>query len=196
MNIRKGISYIAFGFLFTLVNINLSLNRVTINIMPDFIGYLLLFMSFNETGSYAEGRQFLKWVFLVLAVLTAGTWGAGIIRPGLAMPAWLTTAVAAVSACAMFLLFGIVEKIAEDHDSPQGQTIGWLKYVNVILYAAFFFTSVNLGRDILSGAHEAGSSFQTYLGVLATVMGAAALVFAVITAVVLFKLRKDIEGRV
>ncbi|MCR5795848.1 MAG: hypothetical protein K6G61_10950 [Solobacterium sp.] len=195
MNIKKGISCVAFGFLFTLVNINLTLNGFTVNVMPDFIGYLLLFLAFGQFGSYAEGREFLKWCFLLLAVVTAGVWGSSILRPELAMPAWLTTAVAAVSACAMFLLFGIIEKIAGDFNSPQEQTVGWLKYVNVILYAAFFFTSVNLGRDIASGAHEAGSAFQTYLGVLASVMGAAALVFAVITAFVLFKLKKDIEMR-
>ena len=64
----------AFGFLFTLINLNLTLNGKTLNITPDFIGWILFFLAFDRLGSYVKGKEYLKWMSLVLAILSAALW--------------------------------------------------------------------------------------------------------------------------
>lgn len=45
MNLKKAISYAAFGFFFILVNINLTLSGGTINITPNFVGWILMIIA-------------------------------------------------------------------------------------------------------------------------------------------------------
>ena len=74
MDIKKGISYVAFGFLFTLININLTFNGATVNIVPDFLGWILFFLAYDKLGSYMENRVYLKWGFLIMAVFKGVLW--------------------------------------------------------------------------------------------------------------------------
>ena len=48
MNIQKALTFIAFGFLFTLLNININ----SINFTPSFIGWILLFLAYDNLGTY------------------------------------------------------------------------------------------------------------------------------------------------
>ena len=74
MNIKKGISYVAFGFLFTLVNFNINFPSVSINIMPDFIGWLLFFLAFDKLGDYVSSKPYLKWMALALMIVSGAVW--------------------------------------------------------------------------------------------------------------------------
>ena len=88
MNIKKGLSYVAFGFLFTLVNFNLTLNGGTLNVMPDFVGWILFFLAFDKLGTYISDKKYMKWISLILAVVTAALWILGMAKPEIArMPA-------------------------------------------------------------------------------------------------------------
>ena len=69
MNIKKGISYVAFGFLFTLVNFNLTINSVSICVTPDFIGWLLFFLAFDKLGTYISDKSYMKWNALVMSLI-------------------------------------------------------------------------------------------------------------------------------
>ena len=54
MDLRKGLSYVAFGFLFTLINFNLTVNGQAISITPNFIGWILFFrllMNWESTSA-------------------------------------------------------------------------------------------------------------------------------------------------
>ena len=86
MNLKRGLSLIAFGFLFTLMNINLTFNGFKINIMPDFVGWLLFFLAFGSLGVFAEGLKWLRWVALVLMVISAAFWALEILKPELVIP--------------------------------------------------------------------------------------------------------------
>jgi len=61
MNVKKSLSLIAFAYFFTLVNLNLQSNGTSINIFPDFIGWILFFLAHDKLGSYMDGKKYMKW---------------------------------------------------------------------------------------------------------------------------------------
>ncbi len=181
MDLKKGLTYIAIGFLFTLVNFNLTLNGATINIMPDFVGWILLFLSYDLLGHYTDGKQYLKWISMALIILYGVIWVTDILKPELDTGI-LVTIGGVVSTVFLFIYFGILERIAEEYDSPRASTIGLLKYFYVALYVAFVVTAL-LSVDPV----------RMSLVYLATILGFSALVVSIMTAFVLFKLRNDIR---
>ncbi|MBQ1827358.1 MAG: hypothetical protein II126_05235 [Erysipelotrichaceae bacterium] len=181
MNIKKGISYVAFGFLFTLVNFNINFPNVSINIMPDFIGWLLFFLAFDKLGEYIADKPYLKWTSLVLMILSAAIWLEAFVRTGADLNI-LKTAITVVSGIYMFILFGVLEKIAEDYGSAQKSALGFLKYFNVIL---------SLGFVILAVA--GGKTENGLLLLLAATIGLVAIVAVIVTAVILFRLNSEIQ---
>ncbi len=183
MNINKALSYVAFGFLFTLVNLNLNFGTITVNVFPDFVGWILFFLAFDELGTYLEGKRYMKWISLGMIILTAVIWVMRMMSPELELNI-LTTAATIVSLVYMFILFGALEQVARDYQSKRESTIRMLKIVNLILYVAFVVTA--LGFIAVQ---------QAAWAMVAAVVGAAALVAAIITLVVLFQLRREIRER-
>ena len=66
LNLKKGLSFVAFGFFFTLINLNLTLNGAKLDVTPDFIGWILFFLAFDLLGTYVKDKLYLKWLSLVL----------------------------------------------------------------------------------------------------------------------------------
>ena len=187
MHLKKGLSFIAFGFLFVLVNLNLTISHSlpAINLMPDFVGWILFFLAFGALGSYMEGRGILKWIPFVLIFVTGVLWLVQIFMPEqnfgmFKVPVNILTAVY------MFLLFGVLERIARDFGSVHESTLRVLKYLSLGLYIALNLLSLLLLAGYVSAETAA-------LPVL--VMGAAILVAALITLVILLALRKEIGGQ-
>ena len=195
MNIKKALSLVAFGFLFTLVNINLTLNGTSLNVTPDFIGWILLFLAMGKLGSYAEGKQGLKWIFKILAVVTAAVWVMGIVSPWIELSFYAKLAINVVETIGLFILFGIMEKVAEDNGSERRSTLRILKYLNLFLFIALNVVGVVLQGAILGGNITGSNAAQSPYIWLFTLIGVAALVCAIITAVVLFKLRNEINNK-
>lgn len=183
MDIKKGIKYIAIGFLFTLVNLNLTFSDVAINFTPDFVGWILFYLAFDKLGTYAEDKQYLKWTSLVLAIFYAVIWIFGIVKPDVNIDL-LEDIVSIVSVVYTFILFGILEKIAHDHAPLKEKTLRVLKYINVIFYAAF----------LICGLITVYSKSEM-MAVPTMVFGVACLVAAVITCLTLFKLSKEISTK-
>ena len=183
MDIKKGLSYVAFGFLFTLVNFNLTFNGTTVNIVPDFIGWILFFLAYDKLGDYLKDKIYLKWMSLGLAIFTAVEWILAIAKPELSMDI-VKTVMDIVSIVYTFILFGALEKIAYDYGSDKESTIHILKYLNIAIYALF------VAAALLSALVD-----EKY-AVFALVFGLAALVAAIITCVVLFKLKKEISEKI
>ncbi len=183
MNLKKGLSFVAFGFLFLLVNLNLTLNGTTVNCTPDFIGFILFFLAFDALGSYTQGKGYLKWISLLLVILSGAQWLLKTLRPELSGFSLLNGVTALLSAVYMFLLFGILEAIAGDFNSPRESTLSVLKYVNLLVYVLLAFFSLQSGTGI--SLNSASS--------LVLMLGAIGLVSAIVTLVVLFKLRNEIR---
>ena len=184
MHLKKGLSFIAFGFLFVLVNLNLTISQSlpAINLMPDFVGWILFFLAFGALGSYMEGRGALKWNPFVLIFVTGVLWLVQIVMPEqdfgiLKAPVNILTAVY------MFLLFGVLERIARDFRSRHESTLRVLKYLSLGLYIVLNLLSLL----VLAGYVAAEAAALPVL-----VLGAAILVAAIMTVVILFSLRKEI----
>ncbi|MBQ2509548.1 MAG: hypothetical protein II529_01870 [Erysipelotrichaceae bacterium] len=183
MNIKKALSYAAFGFMFTLININLTLNSLTVNITPNFIGWILLFVGFDKFGKYVENKKYLKVLSLILIVLSAALWAIDLFR--LDLPVTIVKVVTNVlSAIYIFGLFTILTRVAEDYHSTHADTIRYLKYINVILF--LLLSILGLVADRLS---------IPVLAIIFAILGILALVSAIISMVVLFRLRKEINER-
>ena len=182
MDVKKALSYIAFGFFFTLVNINMIINGTSINITPDFVGWILMFLSFDKLGSYVEGKVYLKWISLILAVVTGAIWILSLALPNQDLSI-VSSLIGLVSLVYTFNLFGVLEKICQDYGSSYGKTISTLKILNIVLYVLFVVFALLATKNL-----------ETF-GMLSLVFGVGALVCAIITCVVLFKLRKEINNR-
>ena len=178
-DLKKALSLAAIGFLFTFVNINLKINTLTINVMPDFIGWILLFMAHDNFGKYVAGKSFLKWTALILAIASIALWILGIYDPNMDLTLY-TAVVNVIAAVYMFMLFSVISNVARDMGSAKAETITFLKYLNFFIFLALSALGfIGLRIDI------------KYLAIAATILGALAIGAAVISAIVLFSLRKE-----
>ena len=183
MDLKKGLSYVATGFLFTLVNINLTFPRGTVNVTPDFIGWILLFLSFRLLGSYTEGKKYLSVISLIMMILSAAMWVMSIVKPELAVTAVKIVA-GVLNAVYMFALFGCLERVAADHAPEKEPALRTLKILNLVLDIALFAVSLLANR------------LQPAVLVTAvTVLGIAALITAIVIAVTLYKLKKNVTEK-
>lgn len=185
MNLRKALSLIAFGFLFLLVNINLTFNGdAKLNLTPDFIGWLLLLLAVAPLGSYAEGKDYLKWLPALMLVVSAADWVLETLSPELRSGGFglIMTLGNVVSAVYLFLLITVLEQVARDCGSPKEQTLHTLKYL-----------SVGLELAAIPLAWLTAAAESTLLAVITFGVMAAALVVSIVLAVVLFRLRKDVS---
>lgn len=181
MNIKKGISLIAFGFAFVLVNLTLTLNGRSICVTPDFVGWILFFMSFDLLGSYIADKAYMKWISLILAIVTGAIWMLKITAPEM-NTSILTTAVTVVSVFYMYVLFNVLEMVAHDHAPQREATIRMLKILYLVMYVLFVvFSMLTL------------ASQNENLALLAGLVGAVTLVCAIVIALVLFRFRKEVK---
>ena len=184
MDIKKALTYIAFGFLFTLVNFNLTVNGHTVNIMPEFVGWILFFLAYDELGDYISDKPYMKWISLILIIATGTIYILDIVGVNFDLSIFKTV-FGLLSAGYLFILFGCLENVARDYGSNRESTLGILKIVNLVLY---------VGATVLALlANNPNLEVLVFLVMILLVM---ALVSAIITAVVLFKLRKEINNTI
>lgn len=69
------------GLLFIFLNINIG----SINILPDFVGYLLLFVGLDE-GYECPSLNASRTIAVASAVIMAVVWGAGLFGYGMTFP--------------------------------------------------------------------------------------------------------------
>ena len=128
MDLKKGLTYIARGYLFVLLDFSLDLTdiRVSIDILPDFIGWFFIFIAIDCLGEYITDRSFTKWTAIAMVILTIleiFIWpedeSAGITI--------LYVLIDVISTACLYTILGAVEKIARDLESPRETTIRKLK---------------------------------------------------------------------
>lgn len=180
MKLKNGLTFVAYGFLFTLLNLNLTFNGHTVNVIPNCLGWLLLFLAHDNLKPYGEDKGYLKWTALGLTVVTAVIWIIGLMDPDFSI-SWLSILVSIVQAVYMFMLMGILGDIAADNQSSQQNALSTLRYLNPILLAGvtlFGYMSMFLSE---------------YFALIATAVGIVALAAAIWTAVTLFRLRREVS---
>ncbi len=186
MDLRKGLSFTAFGFLFVLVNFNLTAGARTVNVMPEFVGWLLLTLAIDKLGKYTENRRYLKVMALVLLVYTAAEWVLNITNPGLNLSIFRTVANVLV-AVFDFVIFLSLEEIARDFGSPRESSVRTLRIMMLVLNIAI--VAIVLLYNVLKLELKLES-----FALLFTVLGVVALVAAIVSLFVIFKLRSDVNA--
>ena len=185
-SIKKGILYTALGFLFTLVNINLNFGSLTVNVMPDFIGWILILMALGKLGDYVESKSYLKYLAIGLIVINAVTWGLSIVMPDTNIW-WLNTVIELISTIFIFIYFDSLRQVAEDAGSIYTDQLTFLRWVHVAVYLASAIITVFAGRLTPEDINAANAALILGFGVVA-------IVVAIWTLIILFKLNKEIKN--
>ncbi len=86
MTLKKGLTFVAFGFLFISVNINLNLNHLVLDLLPAFVGWIFFALAYSKLGSYTAYRQQFCWIPILLAVYTALDWLLAMLDIALNLP--------------------------------------------------------------------------------------------------------------
>ena len=183
MDLKKGLSLTAFGFAFILINLNLTFRGAALNVTPDFIGWIMLAVAVDRLGSYTDGKKYLKIAALIMIVLSASVWVLQITKPVYDISI-LTTVANVVSAAFMFIFFGCLELVARDFESPREATLRTLKILTLAL---------NIALVAAVPLHNA-MELETF-AVFFSVLGAIAIVTAIVTLIVLFKLKDEMNDK-
>ncbi len=181
MKIKNGLRLIAIGFIFTLVNINITFDKTQINIMPDFIGWILIAAASVFLKDYTKKNPFYLVGAILLAVCDVAFTVIEVGWPKLDVDLY-KTGVSLFSILYIFLLLGKLEKVGKDKSYNDVTSVRILKYVYVIVY--LIFQALTFAADYLP---------VKVLEVLFSISGIAALVTAIATAFVLFKMSILIE---
>ena len=181
MDIKKGITFVAFGFLLTLVNFNLTINGFTVNIFPDFLGWICIYLAFDKLGTYISDKKYMKWAAMILAVVSCAVWVIDTFMKTIDIK-MVNYAVNLVAAVYMFILLGVVIKVARDRGSARADTINILRFINLFVFVILTVLSAVANR----------MSVDVLVPVVA-IVGVIAIVAAIITAVTLFALKKDFD---
>lgn len=184
MNIKKAISLAAFGFMFVLVDFNLTLDGHTICVTPDFVGWILFYLSYDKLGEYISDKPVLKYLPLIMVILSGAIWVLDIVKPDADI--FLLKPLANIlSAVFMFLFFGVLENVAEDCGSTRTGSLRMLKYLN--LACEIVLSVIGLLAKALD---------LRLVATLFLVVGLIAIGSAIATMFTLFGLRKEINQAV
>lgn len=181
MDIKKALKLTAFGFMFTLINLNLTLNGHTLNVMPDFVGWILLFIAFDKLGEYKDSLSWMKWMAAAIGAASLVQWVLGIVNPELDIR-YLITGTEIAAAVYNFLYFGILIHVAEEMNSMYIERLSFLRYFNAVIYAALAVLSLIAAPENVA-----------FIAMAVLILGLAALIAAIITMFTLFKLSKEAE---
>ena len=178
-NIRRGLTFVAVGFLFTLVNVTVN----NVNVTPNFVGWLLFFLAYPCLEKHAEGKEYLKWASLIIMIITLVRWVLDITHL-VGDTSTLDTIVGIASEIFMFILFGILENVANYYNRADfAGKLRRLKYMNLVFYIVFAVSVIVYSFNQ-----------STLIAGIALISGLIELILAIIICVTLFKLDKEIAN--
>ena len=182
MDLKKGLTYIARGYLFVLINFTLNITdmRISIDILPDFIGWIFIFIAIDCLGEYITDRGFAKWISLamvVLSLLDFYYWPDD-VEPGIDV---IFIIINVLSTVCLYTILGAVEKVARDYGSHRESTFRKLKG----------FLIVKLIVDYLSSALLLGGATFLLIAILII-----ELIYSIAIAVNLNRLRDEVIANI
>lgn len=176
-NNKKALTFIAFGYLFVLININLNFHEFSFDIFPDFIGYFLQFIGILLLKEYTSNKIYLHILSIFLGIASLILLVSNYMH--ITVP-YLQVITNIVDLIYMFLLFTILIKIANDYHSYEEIKLKVLRIADVlstiVIYVLIYFFN-----------QEAWFK-PVFIGISLFV-----IMLAISILVTLFKLRKDID---
>ena len=182
MNLKKGLSLIAFGFLFLLVDLHLTFNNLTITMTPDFVGWILLTMAFYEMGRYVNDKRYLVIISIIMAVLSGAYWLLELFKANIADNLSIVNTIMNIANdFYMYVLFGILVRIADNYGSRTRDTLSVLRYINLAVSIILLVIGFLINLE----------NFRQFVWMI-TFSGVVALASAIASAIVLFRLKNEV----
>ena len=151
MNIKKALTFIAVGFSLAVLDIHITIGSASVGILPAFLGYILLYLAYDQLGPYVEEKKYLKWVALILAIFYILVWVGEIFNKEeyetiSGLIGAVKQSLHIVSGVYFFLLFSVLEVIAQDYNVPKLKRFRRLKFINfgAVVFSAFLAFIVEL----------------------------------------------------
>lgn len=138
--LQQGLSKVAWSYIFLLLDITLNIGPCTLDLLPNWVGYLLLLSAIPLLASELRDLPLLRSFCMVLAAAEAVEWTAALLTGQAFLRQFLP--VNAVWAClAMYVTFQLLTDLARLSEREGIPARGLLicRNLNVILHAVMFF---------------------------------------------------------
>ncbi len=137
MDLKKGLANLARGYLFLFLDLTLDITdlRISIDILPNFLGWIFIFIAIDCLGEYITNKSLAKWTAMAmvfLSLLDFYLWPES-VSAGVDI---IFAIINVVSTLCLYTILGGVEKIARDFDSNREYTIRKLKRFMIVMLAA------------------------------------------------------------
>ncbi len=191
----SGISKIAWGFVFILFHFKIN----SIDLLPDFIGYILVAIGIGSLSENLGHLKLLRPLSIIIAIWTASVWFTetltltSILTAGYmsTVMGYLSTAMGVVSLIFTIILLTDLSILAAKHQ-PEGKNLDRRLIVARNIYAVCYSVSIALSLSVLMTFNKVSEILTGLSMGLSLVMGIAMLITMIIILVSLFTLRKFI----
>ena len=191
----NGISKIAWGFVFILFHFKIN----TIDLLPDFVGYILIALGIGGLGTALGHLKILKPVSIIISIWTASVWFTETITlTSLISAGYISTVMGYLSTGfgIAILIFTIIlltdfSVLAAKHQ-PDDKNIDRRLIVARNIYAVCYSVSIGLSLSVLLTLNKAPAILSGLMTGLSLVSGIAMLITMVIILISLFSLKKFI----
>ncbi len=195
-SLRRGISQIAWGFVFILFHFKIN----SIDLLPDFVGYILAAIGIGSLADALGHLKILKPLSIVIAIWTASLWftetltltsllSAGYIST---VMGYLSTAMGIAILIFTIILLTDLSALAAKYQ-PEDKNIDRRLIVARNIYAVCYSVSIGLSLSVLLTHNTYPEILAGLAAGLSIVMGIAMFVTMIIILVSLFSLRKIIS---
>lgn len=137
---QRSLTYLKWGFLFLCLNINIR----SFELLPDFVGFLLLFGSIQSHSRQTEAEKTLKPLLLILAADYFLHW---ILDFQNGIEALLALV---ISLYVLFVLIGEVAERIRPEQSEKASLLGHIRQL-ILVQQVIFFGITAYGNEVLNG---------------------------------------------
>ena len=179
--IYKGINYTAIGLLFLVLSINVDFGVVRVNIIPDWVGFIFMFLALNEFENENHKHLLLKILSIIAALFAIVEWILDILNNPINV-IQVSSLSSLIKLLEIFAVLGIVIRIAKALGSAYGKK---LDVTRTIMMLGLVLTLI--------------ASILTYyldemFALAATVSGAVVLTCAVIAIIMMNNFKKELKN--
>ncbi len=185
-NISKSISKIAWGFIFVLIHINIG----TVDILPDFVGYIFMLSAINELTAESKTISQLKPFGMILAVWNTVTWILKIFSYGITVLTFINILGVIINIYFTFRLLTECSMIAKKYQA-ENEALD----KKIIRNRNIFTVTITLCEIISHFTFVIFGYEQDAMLYMSLILGFVALIVMLMTVSALFSLSKAIRER-
>lgn len=152
-NVVKAVRQIAVGLIFIMINFNVEFATMTVNFVPSFIGFYLVYLVAHVLY---EGQQlkFMRFICMACFFFSLMDFTFGLMNAQLGWAAFVLRIIEFIlDVVFMFTLFNRLHKMALEAELDEfADTFRAIVIIYVIVYVGFYRTSVMMGARFIIAA--------------------------------------------